>query len=314
MRARHLYSDPSPAGRFVDPAVLARIASLELVARTVVDGFISGLHKAPFLGHSTDFAEHRPYLPGDDIRQIDWRLYARTDRFYVKQYEADTNSNCLLLLDVSASMGFASQGRPSKFDYGRFLAACLAYFSHKQRDRIGLVTFADDLVDFVPPAAKHMEVVLHTLDRAACRPARGEPERGGLRRPLLRVAEAVRRRGVAVLISDLYEEPEAVLDAVRVLRGRGNDVIVFHLLDPAEVDFPYQGAAEFQDLETGEVRPVVAEALGHDYRRLVAAHLETLGRRLGEGSVDYVHVSTATPLDHALFHYLSTRRRARRVR
>ncbi|MGD8895518.1 MAG: DUF58 domain-containing protein, partial [Acidobacteriota bacterium] len=150
--------------RFLDPKVLARIENLELLARTVVEGFINGLHRSPYLGRSVDFAEHRAYMPGDDIRRIDWRLFARTDRYYVKEFEADSNSNFLVLLDVSRSMQFSSHGI-SKLDYGRYLAACLTHFAHKQRDRVGLVTFDEDVVDFVPPSAKHREAVLHALDR-----------------------------------------------------------------------------------------------------------------------------------------------------
>ena len=161
-----------PGARFVDPQVLARIGNLELLARTVVDGFINGLHRAPYFGASIDFAEHRGYVPGDDIRRVDWKLYARTDRYFVKQYEADTNANFSVLLDVSQSMGFASQG-VTKLEYGSYLAACLAYLSHRQRDRVGIVTFDQDVVSYVPPSAKHFNVLLHTLDRAkAERPGR----------------------------------------------------------------------------------------------------------------------------------------------
>jgi uncharacterized protein (DUF58 family) len=154
-----------PGARFVDPKILGRIGNLELLARTVVDGFINGLHRAPFFGASIDFAEHRGYVAGDDIRRVDWRLYARTDRYYVKQYDADTNTNFTILFDVSRSMSLASGG-VSKLEYGAFLAACLAYLAHRQRDRVGIITFDDDIVTYVPPSAKHFNVVLHTLDRA----------------------------------------------------------------------------------------------------------------------------------------------------
>ncbi len=148
---------------FLDPKVLARINNLELLARTVVDGFINGLHHSPYLGLSVDFAEHRPYMPGDDIRRIDWRVFGRTDRFYVKEFEADTNANFSILLDISRSMDYGSTGI-TKLDYGRYLAACLAYFSRQQRDRVGIITFDDDIVYFVPVSAKHLDIVLHTID------------------------------------------------------------------------------------------------------------------------------------------------------
>jgi len=305
-------ASPTQAGslsgaRFVDPVVLARVGNLELVARSVVDGFINGLHRSPYFGASVDFAEHRGYTPGDDIRRVDWRLFARTDRFYVKEYEADSNSNFTVLLDVSKSMGFASGG-VTKLDYARMLAGCLTYLVHRQKDRVGLVTFDADVVEHVPPSAKHMEVVLHVLDRVKL----SKP--GELGPPLRKLAEHFGRRGVLVLISDLYEDPQAIIDAVSPLRFRGNDLIVFHVLDPAEIDFPYDDASAFEDLESGEQIPVVPEALAGKYRELVRAHIEALATKFGELRIDYSLLNTANALDHALFNYLSMRERLNRVR
>ena len=296
-----------PGARFVDPVVLARIGNLELVARSVVDGFINGLHRAPYFGASVDFAEHRGYVPGDDIRRVDWRLFARTDRFYVKEYEADSNANFSVLLDVSASMNYGSRGA-SKLDYSRILAACLTYLVHRQRDRVGLVAFDTDIVEHVPPSAKHMDVVLHVLDRVrATRP-------GSLRAPLHRLAEHFGRRGILVLISDLYAEPEEVVEAVAPLRFRGNDLIVFHVLDPAELEFGFTEASSFEDLESGEQLPVVPEALRAQYVALVRAHIDALTARFSEARIDYSLLDTSQPLDHALFKYLSTREKLMRVR
>ena len=292
---------------FLDPKVLARIDNLELLARTVVDGFINGLHRSPYLGLSIDFAEHRPYMPGDDIRRIDWRVFGRTDRFYVKEFEADTNANFIVILDVSSSMDYASQGI-TKLDYGRYLAACMSYFSRQQRDRVGLVTIADEIVEFVPPSAKHLEIVLHTIDRA--RPA----GQGNLSGPLLKVAEASRRRSIIALISDLYDEPEAIVRAVSVLKSMGNDVIVFQILDPAELNFPFEEAAHFEDLESGERIPVVPERQREQYRELMDGHLSELSRLLIENRMDYYLFDTSQPLDYALFRYLSRRERLSRVR
>jgi uncharacterized protein (DUF58 family) len=292
---------------FIDPRVLARIDNLELVARTVVDGFLSGLHRAPHLGVSLDFAEHRPYMPGDDIRWIDWRLHARTDRFYVKRFEADTNASLALLLDVSGSMGFSS-GEISKLDYARFLAASLAYFSSRQRDRVGLVTFDDTIRDYVPPAAKHLDTVLHRVARSR---AEGE---SALRPVVLKAAEALQKRGFVVLISDLYEDPRQVVDSVSLLRHQGHDVIVFQILDPAEVEFPYEEAGPFRDLETGEEIPVVPETLAPRYRELMKAHLDALDRGFRGRNIDYALFRTDRPLDHALFSYMSARQRLSRVR
>ncbi len=292
---------------FLDPKVLARIDNLELLARTVVDGFINGLHHSPYLGLSVDFAEHRPYMPGDDIRRIDWKVFGRTDRFYVKEFEADTNANFSILLDISRSMDYGSTGI-TKLDYGRYLAACLAYFSRQQRDRVGIITFDDDIVDFVPVSAKHLDIVLHTIDSLASTKA------GNLSGPLLKVAEIITRRSILVLISDLYEDPGEVLDSLSRLRFKGNDIIVFHLLDPAEVEFPFDEAAYFEDLETAQRIPIVPETLREEYRSMMSDHMSKMSKRLVDGQIDYLQVNTSTPLDYALFEYLSRRERMSRVR
>lgn len=296
-----------PETTFLDPTVLARIGNLELVARTVVDGFINGLHRAPYFGLSVDFAEHRPYLPGDDIRRIDWRLFARTDRFHIKEFEADTNANSIVLLDVSRSMAY-SGGGVSKLDYARYLAASLSYFSHLQRDRVGLATLDDDVREYVPCSAKHLDAVLHTIDRL--RPG-GESR---LAPPLLRLADRLRRRGFVVLVSDLYEEPERVVQALTPLRAQGHDIIVFHVLDPTELEFPFDQAANFVDAETGDRMPVVPAAMRARYRELIEAHTGALSRQLRENRMDYVLLNTGQPLDVALFHYLTSRERLSRVR
>jgi uncharacterized protein (DUF58 family) len=302
-----MQSHAIPGARFVDPKVLARIKDLELLARTVVDGFINGLHRAPYFGASIDFAEHRGYVPGDDIRRVDWRLYARTDKYYVKEYEADTNANLSVLMDVSRSMAFASQGI-SKLEYGSYLAACLAYLSHRQRDRVGIVTFDEDVVTYVPPSAKHFSVLLHTLDQArATRPGR-LPEVVG------KVAEHFKRRSIVALISDLYESPDVLLDALSPYRGMGNDLIVFHILDPAEIEFPYNDASRFQDLESGEEIPVIPDVFAEQYRKMMQEHIEALTAKFSEVRIDYVLANTSKPLDEALFSYLGNRERLMRVR
>jgi uncharacterized protein (DUF58 family) len=300
-----------PASRFLAPEVLARIGNIELLARTVVEGFVSGLHKSPYLGRSVDFAEHRAYMPGDDIRRIDWRLFGRTDRFYLKEFEADSNTDLVQLLDLSRSMRFTSHA-VTKLDYARYLVACLAYLARKQRDRVGLITFDDDVVDFVPPSAKHLPILLHTLDRAD-RPREGAGQ-SALARPLHKAGEACHRRGLMVLVSDLYEDPRAVLDAVARLGHRGGDLMVFHVLDPAELELPFDEPAAYEDLESGERIPVVPEAVRERYRALVAAHIEALGRVLGENRIDYGLFDTSRPLDHALASFLTRRERMMRVR
>src|SRR6516164_7577583 len=228
-----------PGARFVDPTILSRISNLELLARTVVDGFINGLHRAPYFGASIDFAEHRGYVAGDDIRRVDWRLFARTDRFFVKQYEADTNANFSLIVDVSKSMSFGSRGI-TKLEYASYLGACLGYLAHKQRDRVGIITFDSEVVSYVPPSAKHFNVLLHTLDRA--QPGR----RGELAKPL---------------------------------HFLGNDLIVFHVLDPAELDFDFEDASSFEDLESGDQVPVVPQSLAVEYRKLIRQHTDALAAK-----------------------------------
>jgi uncharacterized protein (DUF58 family) len=308
VRIAHHNRTPVSGANFVDPKTLARIDTLELVARHVVDGFINGLHHSPYLGLSLDFAEHRQYMPGDDIRRIDWRLYARTDRYFVKEFEADTNANVLVILDVSKSMDYGYKGI-SKLDYGRYLAASLLYFSNQQRDRVGLATFDDDLVDFVPPSAKHLDIILHTLDRV--KPAK---KKGRLAEPLVKVMDGFRRRGIVAVISDFYEDPDAVLDALKPIRYRGNDLIVFHVLDPSEIDFPFDEAANFQDLETGERLPVVPETQRARYKELIADHVGRISKMCADNQIDYSMFDTATPLDYALFSYLSDRERLSRTR
>jgi len=293
--------------RFLDPQVLARIKDLDLVARTVVDGFVAGLHQSPHLGVSTDFAEHRPYMAGDDVRRVDWRLYGRTDRLYVKEFEAETNADVLVLIDASASMAYGSKDL-TKLDYARYLAACLAWFSYQQRDRVGVVSFDKDVTAHVPATGRQLDTVLHTIDRIE---AGGE---GELATPLRRVARALRRRSILALISDLYDDPEAARHATSRLALRGHDLIVFHVLDPQELAFDFEEPRQFEDLETGERMPVVPERIRAEYRGRIEGHVAEVARRMGESGIDYCRVETDKPLDHALYDYLSRRQRLRRLR
>jgi uncharacterized protein (DUF58 family) len=313
---RHRRAAPEPGGApvpakevqdanittFLDPAVLARISNLELLARTVVDGFVNGLHRTLHLGQSTDFAEHRVYMPGDDIRRMDWRLYGRTDRLYLKEFEADTVMNFNILLDVSSSMRYGN-GPVTKLDYARFLAACLAYFANGQRDRVGLVTFDSDIVELLPPSARHLPALLHTIARA-----RAERQ-GNLEVPMRKLSEHFRRKSLILLISDLYTPPTQVIESVRGLRQRGNDIMVIQILDPAELDFPFEQASQFEDLETGERIPIVPDNLREQYRSMIKAHVAEIETRLGREGVDYALFNTSQPLDYALFHFLSQRQR-----
>ncbi len=296
-----------PGQRFIDPEVLSRIDNLELVARGVVDGFISGLHRSPMLGMSVDFAEHRAYMPGDDVRRIDWRLFARTDRFYVKEFEADNNANLHLLLDVSRSMDYGS-GAVTKLEYAKFIAASLAYLSRRQRDRIGMITFDNTVIDTIPPSIKHFNTVLHALDRLD---AGGT---GSYHEPFAKIALSLRRRSLVVLISDLYDTPERLLGAINQLRYRGNDLIVFHLLDPMEMNLELGDVTSVEDLETGVNLPIATEQYRDRYRQLISDHRAELERCFGANQIDYIFADISQPLDHILFRYLSDRERQTRTR
>lgn len=292
---------------FLDPAVLARIGDLTLVARTVVEGFMHGLHRAPRLGHSTDFAEHRPYQPGDDIRKIDWRVFGRTDRYYIKEFEADTNASVVFAIDVSGSMDFGS-GPVTKWQYARMLAGSLAWFSQHQGDRVGLVLYGEGIREYVPPSTRHLSLLLHTLERASPGGAAVGAEAIGA------ITELLGRTGITVFLSDWYVDPAAVKEALGQVRVRGHDVIAFHLVDPAERALPYQEAASFEDLETGDRLSVVPETQRARYQSLVAAHHAALADGLAGSGVDYHRIETNAPLDLALSEYLRQRESLGRVR
>jgi uncharacterized protein (DUF58 family) len=297
----------SAPAAFLDPALLARISDLALLARTVVDGFMHGLHRSARMGLSLDFAEHRPYQPGDDIRRIDWRAFGRTDRYYVKEYEADTNAGVLFALDASASMDFGS-GPLTKYDYARRLVASLAWLSQRQGDRVGLVTFAGDVLDVVPPSTRHLQLLLHTL---GARRAGGE---GRLPHALERLARITTRSGIVVLVSDCYEDPVALGRAADALRARRHDAIVFHVVDPAERDLPWTVPATFEDAESGVRLPLRPEELRPKYHRMLETHRRELAQRLAGSGVDYTMVETDRPLDHALYAFLDRRLARSRLR
>ena len=287
---------------FLDPATLARLGTLELKARTVVEGFLSGLHRSPFKGFSVEFAEYRQYLPGDDLSTIDWKVYARSDRYYVKKFEEETNVDCHLLMDVSASMGYASGGL-SKLRYGSMLAACLAHLMNRQRDAVALTTFDEAIVAMLPPSARpsHLRSILVTLDTLV--PGR----RTDVSKPLHLLADGIRKRGLVVLISDLLDEPEHVIDGLRHFRFRGSDVIVFHLLDPAELTFPFERAARFRDIELGDELMAVPSVVRQKYLDALNEAVARYRRELGSAGIDYELIDTSTPLEFALMSYLSTR-------
>ena len=287
--------------------MLARISDLALLARTVVDGFMHGSHRSMRKGSSLDFAQHRSYQPGDDLRRIDWRVYGRTDRFYIKEYDADTNASVVFALDQSGSMDFGS-GAVTKFEYARFLTASLAWLSQHQGDRVGLATFTGDLIDVVPPSVRHLQLMLHTLARAK---ATGASQ---LVPAIEKVGLLTRRTGIIVLITDCYERADALGRAVDALRVRGHDVIVFHLVDPAELSLPGDIPATFEDAESGVLLPLKPGELRAKYQALLTAHHDALTRRIAAAGADYVRIDTSEPLDRALHAYLDSRLSRSRVR
>jgi uncharacterized protein (DUF58 family) len=288
---------------YFDPKVLAGIANLSLRARTVVEGIMSGIHRSRAKGFSAEFEAHREYSPGDEIRRIDWKALGKFDRYSIKEYEDETNLRAYLCLDASGSMDYASDGF-TKFDYGCTLAASLAYLILRQQDAAGLVTFSDRIESFVPPRAKrdYMTQILHALEN---RGAAGETKVGKI---LEEVAGQIKRRGLVILISDLLDEPEQILKALRLFRFKGNDVIVFHLLDPAEIDLPFEGNILFEDMEALDLR-VIADprTIRKTYQQVVEEFIDAMRKQCHDSAIDYQLISTATPLDKALARYLSWR-------
>lgn len=290
--------------RLLPPEVLASISSLELLARTVVEGFIAGLHRSPFTGFSTEFAEYRQYLPGDDLRYLDWKLLGRTDRYYIKKYRADTNTQCHVLVDASASMRYA-RGPVTKMQYAQFLASAVSYLASKQQDSVGLIAFDEKVRAHVPARSRtgQMQTIFGHL-------AQLEPGRETRLAPMLdAVAEILTRRGIIVVISDFYDEPEAILRALQHLRFKGNDVIAFHILDKNELTFEFNEPVLLEDLETTEQMHVLPDLLAEGYRATINAHIAKLREGATAGRIDYELLTTDKPLDYALFSFL-----ARRVR
>ena len=289
--------------RFLDPAVLAGISSLDLVAKTVVDGFVAGLHRSPDFGFSQEFAEYRAYTPGDDLRHVDWNLFARTERCYLKRYRGETNSQLTILLDASNSMEYTS-GPPKKMDYARFVAASLFYLAiHNQRDAAGLIVFDEKVRDILRPSTRPGQ-----LGRLFAALERAEPHaRTDLAKPLHHFQELLHRRGIAIVISDFYEDPRSIVRAVEPLRYRGNEVILFHVLDPQEIRPILNGSAILVDLETDQKIEVVPEYTKTAYRVKIDAHVESLSSQTRAAGMDYQLLVTDQPLDAALRQYLALR-------
>jgi uncharacterized protein (DUF58 family) len=290
--------------RFLDPELLARIGSLELLARAVVEGFMSGLHRSPYTGFSTEFTEYRQYNPGDDLRYLDWRLLGRTDRYFIKKYRADTNTQCHLLIDTSASMNYAHASTVTKLQYAKFLAASLAYLLNRQQDAVGMVAFDQKIHTHVPARNRtgHMRTIFGNLSLLA---PGGETR---LAESLHQLAEILTRRGIVVMISDFYDQPERLQEAFQHLRFKGHDLIAFQVLDQNELDFEFTDAVLLlEDAETQEQMPVLPDVVMSGYRERMRKHLEEMRRCAAANHVDYEVLTTKQPLDFALFAFLSRR-------
>jgi uncharacterized protein (DUF58 family) len=295
---------PTTATRFLDPELLARIGSLELLARAVVEGFMSGLHRSPFTGFSTEFTEYRQYNAGDDLRYLDWRLLARTDRYFIKKYRADTNTQCHLLVDTSASMNYAHASEITKLQYAQFLAASLAYLLNRQQDAVGLVAFAEKVHTHVPARNRtgHMRTIFGNLSML---------QPGGqthLAESLHQLAEILTRRGIVVIISDFYDQAERLQEAFQHLRFKGHDLVAFHVLDQNELDFDFNDPVLLlEDAETQEQMPVLPDVVMGGYRERMKQHVADMRRCAAANHVDYEMLTTKQPLDFALFSFLSRR-------
>lgn len=290
--------------RFLDPELLARVGSLELLARAVVEGFMSGLHRSPFTGFSTEFTEYRQYNPGDDLRYLDWRLLGRTDRYFIKKYRADTNTQCHILIDTSASMDYAHNTSVTKLQYAQFLAASLSYLLNRQQDAVGLVAFSQDIHTHVPARNRtgHMRTIFGTL--SMLQPG-GETR---LAESLHKLAEILTRRGIVVLISDFYDQPDRLKEAFQHLRFKGHDLVAFHLLDQNELDFVFNDPVLLlEDSETQEQIPVLPDVVMDGYRARMRKHVEEMRECAAANHVDYELITTKQPLDYALFSFLSRR-------
>ena len=295
---------PLSQSRYFDPRLFAKIANLPLISRLVVEGMIAGRHRSPFRGFSVEFSEYHQYSPGDDIRHVDWKLLARSDKVYVKEFEAETNLKGYLLLDVSGSMGYGS-GELTKLQYACYCCAALSYLMTRQQDAVGLVTFDDRIRDFLAPKnhPQHFQDILSVLDGL-------EPSRETrLSETFHQLSERIRRRGLIVVFSDFLENPQEALRGLVHFRKRKHEVIVFHLIDRDEQAFPFHDMVEFEDMETNQRLVVHTRLMGDRYRRAFQSFAEDLKGRCARHAIDYVALPTDQPVEQALFRYLNKRAR-----
>jgi uncharacterized protein (DUF58 family) len=290
---------------YLQPDVVSQLATMELRARLVVEGFITGLHKSPYHGFSVEFAEHRQYMPGDEIRRIDWKVWGRTDRYYIKQFEEETNLKSYLLLDTSRSMAFKSEGSLSKLEYASYLAAALAYMMTKQRDAVGLVTYDDEMRKYLPPHSTKvfLQTILAELSNLEA------ANMSGTGKALNAIAERLSRRGLVIIFSDLFDDPADVMNALKHFRYSQHEVLVFHILDPRERNFAFGRDAIFRDMETEEELMTQPYQIQRAYQESMAEFIELYKKQCRDQRIDYVLLDTGTPFDVALYEYLGKRQK-----
>ncbi len=293
---------PDDEQKYLDPLALAKVRSLELQARLIVEGYLSGMHKSPYHGFSVEFAQHREYVPGDDIKHVDWKVYGRTGRFFLKQYEEETNLICWLLLDVSESMRYGS-GPVSKYDYACMSAAAMAYLTLHQQDSIGFVTFDNQVRSFLKPSSQpaHLKELVHLMNQGC------GGEKTNLSSLFHELAERISRRAIIVLLSDLFEDVPDILKGLQHLRYKRHEVVVFHVLDPAELEFPFQEATLFRGLEQHPELLTDPRSLRQGYLDQVSAFLSELQHGCRGQNIDYVQLRTDNSLGVALSGYLAHR-------
>ncbi len=289
---------------FLQPETISKLENLSLVARLVVEGFIIGLHKSPYHGFSVEFAEHRPYMAGDEIKHIDWKLFGKTDRYYVKQFEEETNLKAYIILDASESMAFGSNG-VNKLQYGSYLGAALTYLMLKQQDAVGLTLFDEGIRSFIPPSSRpsYLNVILSQMEDLE---TGGETDISGT---LHEMAERIKRRGLIILISDLLDDPEDVLMGLKHFRHRKHEVIVFHIMDDQELNLDYDRQVELTDLESGQALTTDPRLIRNAYRNEIHKFIEKYRQECLSNHIDYIQLTTSQPFDLALTEYLHKRQR-----
>jgi uncharacterized protein (DUF58 family) len=291
--------------QYLRPDVIRQVARLDLRAKFIVEGFLAGLHASPYHGFSVEFSEHRKYVPGDDLKDLDWGIYAKTDKYYIKKFEAETNVSGYLVMDLSASMAYTYRQELTKFDYAICLAAALGYLMIHQQDPVGLVTFDTRIRACLPPRSKRTQLATMLAVLANLKPA-GETDVGAC---LHQLAAMIRSKSLVMLFSDLLTDPEPVLESLHHLRHRGNEIILFHILDEAEVYFPFEGVIEFEDVEEHDKLTIDARSMRSDYLQEVGQFRERYREECAKANIDFVPMDTSVSFDKALMEYLLQRRK-----